>query len=86
MPESWREMKMVMIPKPGKDHTAVKGWWPIVLANVVRKLAENGAGTGLVGERGSWQQYAAVHRHSLDRLNTINDSPPQKKKVSRGGR
>jgi len=33
-----------------------------------------GAGTGPGEERGSWQQCAAVHRHSLDRLNTINDS------------
>ena len=33
-----------------------------------------GAGTGPVGERGSWQQCAAVPRHSLDRLNTSNDS------------
>ena len=31
-------------------------------------------------ERGTWQQIAAVHRHSLDRLNTINESPPSKKK------
>lgn len=39
MPEEWRKMKMVMIPKPGKDHTAVKGWRPIVLANTAGKLA-----------------------------------------------
>jgi len=31
---------MVMIPKPGKDHAAVRGWRPIVLANTVSKLAE----------------------------------------------
>ena len=29
---------------------------------------------------GSWQQCAAVHRHSLYRLNTINDSLKKKKK------
>jgi len=29
MPEEWQDMKMIMIPKPGKDHAAVKGWWPI---------------------------------------------------------
>jgi len=33
-------MKMVMIPKPGKDHTRVKGWRPIVLAQCVGKLGE----------------------------------------------
>jgi len=32
------------------------------------------------GERHLARQEAAVHRHSLDRLNTINDSPPPKKK------
>jgi len=31
MPEQWRGMKMVMIPKPGKDLTKTKGWCPIVL-------------------------------------------------------
>ena len=31
---------MVMIPKPNKDHTKVKGWRPIVSANTVGKLAE----------------------------------------------
>jgi len=40
MPEEWRGMKMVMISKPGKDHTAVKGWRPIVLTNTVGKLAK----------------------------------------------
>jgi len=32
-------MKMVMIPKPGKDHMGVKGWRPTVLANTTGKLA-----------------------------------------------
>lgn len=31
---------MEMIAKPGKDHTAVKGWRPIVLANTVGKWCE----------------------------------------------
>ena len=30
IPEEWRLLKMVMIPKPGKDHKRVKGWRPIV--------------------------------------------------------
>jgi len=33
-----------------------------------------GAGTGPEKERGTWQQEAAVPRHSLDRLNTSNES------------
>jgi len=31
---------MVMLPKPGKDHTRVEDWRPVVLANTVRKLVE----------------------------------------------
>jgi len=38
--EEWRGMTMVMIPKPGKDHSKVKGWRPIVLLNSVGKLAD----------------------------------------------
>jgi len=34
------------------------------------------------GRQGSWQQCAAVYRHSLRRLNTINDSQKKKKKNS----
>ena len=40
IPETWQQMLTVMIPKPGKDHTLVKGWRPIVLSNTVGKLAE----------------------------------------------
>ena len=35
-----RGMTMVMIPKPGKEHSRVKGWRPIVLLNVLGKLAD----------------------------------------------
>lgn len=32
---------IVMIPKPGKDHTKVKGWRPMVLANTMGKWCES---------------------------------------------
>ena len=38
VPKATREMTMVMIPKPGKDHTEVKGWRPIVLSKLGEKL------------------------------------------------
>jgi len=31
---------MVMIPKPGKDHSSIQGWRPIVLSNTCSKLGE----------------------------------------------
>ena len=36
----WQLSKVVMIPKPGKDHTQLKGWRPINLINCVCKLGE----------------------------------------------
>ena len=50
VPESWREMIMVMIPKLAKDHRKVKGWRPIVLANTVGKWCEKIVGQDL------WEQ------------------------------
>ena len=44
--EEWREMTMVMIQKPGWDKTMVKGWRPMVLINVIGKLADK-----VIGER-----------------------------------
>ena len=40
MPEEWQACKVVMIPKPGKDHREVRAWRPINLINCVGKLAE----------------------------------------------
>ena len=39
-PECWREMRMVLIPKPGKDLTMTKNWRPLNLINCMGKLAE----------------------------------------------
>ena len=39
-PSEWQLSKVVMIPKPGKDHTQLKGWRPINLINCVCKLGE----------------------------------------------
>ena len=38
--DATRDMNIVMIPKPNKDHTQVKGWRPIVLANTSGKLQD----------------------------------------------
>ena len=44
----WRDLMMIMIPKPGKDHTKVKGWRPIVVANT---MVREGGSPGLGGGR-----------------------------------
>ena len=40
LPEKARDMKIVMIPKPGKNQAEVKGWRPIVLAQTVGKVVD----------------------------------------------
>ena len=36
----WQRSKVVMIPKPRKDHEKTKGWRPINLINCISKLGE----------------------------------------------
>ena len=40
IPERWKEMKIVIIPKPGRDLTQTKNWRPINLINCVGKIGE----------------------------------------------
>ena len=40
IPKPWREMKVVFIPKPGRDLTVAKNWRPLNLINCVGKLGE----------------------------------------------
>ena len=39
-PESWREIRMVLNPKPGRELTITKTWRPLNLFHYVGKLAE----------------------------------------------
>ena len=40
IPTVWREMRVVFIPKPGRDLTFTKSWRPLNLINCVGKLGE----------------------------------------------
>ena len=40
IPDEWKEMKMVMMLKPGRDLTLTKNWRPINLINCVGKIGE----------------------------------------------
>ena len=67
LPEEWKEIRVVMIPKPGNDHKQVKGWWPIVLAQMLGKLWDKVVADGLQetarlhwGEMGSRKGYSAT--------------------------
>ena len=40
IPPAWREMRVVFIPKPGRDLTLTKSWRPLNLINCVGKLEE----------------------------------------------
>ena len=59
MPEEWQACKVVMIPKPGKDHQEARAWRPINLINCVGKLAEKVVANDL-------QQVAGLfHKHQF---------------------
>ena len=38
--DSWKEMRVVLIPKPGRDLTKTKRWRPINVINCIGKLGE----------------------------------------------
>ena len=42
IPPAWREMRVVFIPKPGRDLTLAKNWRPLNFINCVGKLGEKG--------------------------------------------
>jgi len=71
MPEEWGNMKMVMIPKPGKDHTAVKGWRPIVLANTVGKLVEKIVALELQRHQELWHERAFAGRRGRGAMDSV---------------
>jgi len=58
IPKEWQHSKVVMIPKPGKDHSKTKGWRPITLINCIGKLGEK-----VVADR--LQESGLLHRHQF---------------------
>ena len=40
IPDAWRQMRVVFIPKPGRDLTLARNWRPLNLINSVGKLGE----------------------------------------------
>jgi len=71
MPEEWRKMRMIMLPKPGKDHTKVKGWRPIVLANTTGKLAEKLVAAQLQEREHLWHERAFAGRKGRGAIDSV---------------
>ena len=44
IPKEWQDSKVVFIPKPGKNHTQLRAWRPIILINCIGKLGEKAVG------------------------------------------
>ena len=57
MPEEWQACKVVMIPKPGKDHREARVWRPINFFNCVGKLAEKVVANDLQQIAGLFHKY-----------------------------
>lgn len=79
LPEEWKLMKVVMIPKPGKDSTQVKNWRPIVLAQTIGKLWDKAMADGLQTDAElHWGQMGGRRGHSaIDALMWITGRAEQ---------
>ena len=62
---------MVMNPKPGKDHTAVKGRRPIVLADTVGKLVEKVVAQELQTHEELWYERAFAGRKGRGAIDSV---------------
>ena len=67
MPDRWREMRVVLIPKPGRDLTQTKNWRSLNLINCMGKLGEKVVADRIQEEGSSilhHQQYGSVRGRS----------------------
>ena len=63
IPDRWRDMRVVLIPKPGRDLTQTKNWRPPNLMNCMGKLGEKVVADRIQEEGSSilhHQQYGSV--------------------------
>ena len=70
MPDRWRDMRVVLISKPGRDLTQTKNWRPLKVINCVGKLGEKVVGDRILAE---WQQILHHQQYSLVRGRSIVD-------------
>ena len=87
VPETTREMMMAMISKPGRDHSKVKGWRPIVLANTVGKLGEKLIGEDLQEIKEVWHERCFGGRKGrgpMDSVMLLAREKPGKKRTYMG--
>ena len=78
-PSDWQLSQVVMIPKPGKDHTQLKGWCPINLINCVCKLGEKVVADEL-------QEAGLFHRHQYGSIKGRSAVEPVFREVVRAQR
>ena len=71
VPETAREIVMVIIPKPGRDHQKVKGWRPIVLANTVGKLGEKLIAEDLQDIEDLWHRRSFAGREGRGAMESV---------------
>ena len=67
IPNRWREMRVVLIPKPGRDLMQTKNWRPLNLINCIGKLREKVVADRIQEEGSSilhHQQYGSVRGRS----------------------
>ena len=67
IPDRWRDMRVVLIPKPARDMTQTKNWRPLNLINCIGKLGEKVVADRIQEEGSSilhHQKYGSVRGRS----------------------
>ena len=67
IPDRWRDMQVVLIPKPGRDLIQTRNWRPLNLINCIGKLGEKVVADRIQEEGSSilhHQQYGSVRGRS----------------------
>ena len=72
IPDRWRDMRVILIPKPGRDLTRTTNWRPLNLINCIGKLGDKAVADRVQEEGGlilHHQQYGSVRgRSAVDGL------------------
>ena len=70
-PPQWREARITMIPKPGKDRALVKSWRPITLSNTIGKLTEKLVAEEVQSHEELWHKIAFAGRKGRGAMDSV---------------
>ena len=70
-PAQWKEARITMIPKPGRNRALVKSWRPITLSNTIGKLAEKLVAEEVQSHEELWHEPAFAGRKGRGAMDSV---------------